>query len=94
LQTKTQSHDLRQILEPDSEDYNPLLNNIFCQGNVIAGVRPFWSKRRELQVYCRNLGCKALYYTFSAADMQWDDPASDAAVTTFFKARLQASGGF
>ena len=66
--------DLRQILEPDSEDYNPLLNNIFRQGNVIAGARPFWStKRRELQAYCRNLGCRALYYTFSAADMQWDD---------------------
>jgi hypothetical protein len=27
--------DLRQILEPDSEDYNLLLNNIFRQGNVI-----------------------------------------------------------
>ena len=67
-------NDLRQILEPDSEDYNPLLNNIFRQGNVIAGARPFWStKRHELQAYCRNLGCRALYYTFSAADMQWDD---------------------
>ncbi|KAN0072017.1 hypothetical protein V8E54_009746 [Elaphomyces granulatus] len=33
--------DLRQLLDPDSVDYNPLL--------------------------------QALYYTFSAADMQWDD---------------------
>jgi hypothetical protein len=35
--------DLRQLLDPDSEDYNPLLNNIFRQGNAIAGARPFWS---------------------------------------------------
>jgi hypothetical protein len=102
--------DLRQILDQDPEDYNPLLNNIFRQGNVIAGARPFWSqKRRELQAYCRNLGCKALYYTFSAADMQWDDLrrqmphydeylAGDRTtcgwVATFSGARLPASGGF
>ena len=63
--------DLRQILEPDTEDYNPLLNNIFRQRNVIAGARPFWStKRHELQAYCRNIGCKALYYTFNTTDIQ------------------------
>src|SRR3954452_17131128 len=42
--------------------------------NTLAGTRPFWNnKRNQLIAYTRNLDCKSLFFTFSAADMQWFD---------------------
>jgi hypothetical protein len=40
----------------------------------IEGSRPFWtSKRRDLNSQIRDLGCPSVFFTCSAADIQWPD---------------------
>ena len=65
---------LRELMEQESSNQSSLLNRIYRYGGSLLGTRSFWnSKRRHLEAYARNLGCRILFFTFSAADMQWHD---------------------
>lgn len=50
-----------------------LLNSIVRCAGSIKGTRPFWKRRsRELSAHIQLLGRPAFFFTFSAADTQWD----------------------
>jgi hypothetical protein len=63
--------DLRSHLEGDAN--YPFLNSIVRVASSVKGTRPFWKRRgRELSAHIKLLGKPAIFFTFSAADTQWD----------------------
>lgn len=68
----TTADDIRETLR-DENPNNPLLNSIIRCASTVKGSRPFWKRRgRELSAHIRLLGKPAFFFTFSAADTQWD----------------------
>ena len=64
--------ELRQLLR-DGEEHQ-LVGRITRSARLLKGTRPFWgTKRTELEALVRNLGYPHLFFTFSAADLQWHD---------------------
>lgn len=64
--------ELRQNLS-NLDDTNPILNSVIRCASSIKGTRPFWKRRsRELSAHIQWLGKPAFFFTFSAADTQWD----------------------
>src|SRR5947207_14100017 len=63
--------DLRELLDGDLER---IAGRISRGGINLRGTRPYWlARRRELIAMIKDRGCAHLFFTFSAADMQWPD---------------------
>lgn len=70
------TEELRQYLSDPAADRHPLLNGIIRCASTIKGTRPFWKRySRQLGAYIQCLGRPAIFFTFSAADTQWDSLA-------------------
>lgn len=64
--------ELRQNLST-ADDPNSILNSVVRCASSIKGTRPYWKRRsRELSAHIQWLGKPAFFFTFSAADTQWD----------------------
>jgi ATP-dependent DNA helicase PIF1 len=64
--------DIQQLIRDGQE--GELAGRISRQGANLVGTRPFWASMcRELDAMVRNLDCPHLFFTFSAADIQWLD---------------------
>jgi ATP-dependent DNA helicase PIF1 len=62
--------ELRENLDNGLEHF---LNSIVRCAGSIKGTRPFWKRRgRELSAFIDCLGMPVVFFTFSAADTQWD----------------------
>ena len=64
--------ELREHLQnlPDSR----LADRLMRFGNVLRGTRAYWTKcRAELCDLIQQIGCPTIFFTLSAADMQWPD---------------------
>jgi len=60
----------------DNQDLEVLAQRIARRGAVLPGTRPFWSDAsRKLKAQIRDPNCKSphLFFTVSAADIQWPD---------------------
>lgn len=65
--------ELRDMLAQEGDNHQ-WVNKIGRSASKISGTRPFWgAKRRELKTLVKSLGCPALFFTVSAADVQWHD---------------------
>ena len=63
--------ELRALIENNSI---PLQDFIARRSATLRGTRPYWTQaRNELEAMVRQLGVPSLFFTFSAADLQWDD---------------------
>jgi Helitron helicase-like domain at N-terminus len=61
------------FVNPDDPEAQALINSIVRHSASIRGTRPFWNgKRINLETYVKNIGCPAVFLTFSAADYHWD----------------------
>lgn len=64
---------LRETLQDDSDENHPFLHAVIRCASTVKGTRPFWKRRgRELSAQIAMLGKPAFFFTFSAADTQWD----------------------
>lgn len=64
--------ELRETLQDDNVNH-PFLNCVIRCASTVKGSRPFWKRRgRELSAHIKLLGKPAFFFTFSAADTQWD----------------------
>ena len=51
-----------------------VINQIWRSAEKLRGTRPYWTRRaRELENVVLNIGAPHLFFTFSAADLQWHD---------------------
>ena len=60
----------------NNQDLEILAQRIARHGNVLPGTRPYWSDAsRKLKAQIRDPNCKSphLFFTVSAADLQWPD---------------------
>src|SRR5580704_11162397 len=60
----------------NNQDLEILAQRIARRGNVLPGTRPYWSDAsRKLKAQIRDPNCKSphLFFTVSAADLQWPD---------------------
>ena len=65
--------DIRANLQADDAQSDALLNTVVRCSSTTKGTRPYWKRRsRELAAYIQKLGKPAVFFTFSAADTQWD----------------------
>ncbi|KAG7009693.1 ATP-dependent DNA helicase [Physcia stellaris] len=65
---------LEQLKEMASRKDSHLADSIIRRGDVIRGTRPYWKKARsELEAMVLCIGAPSLFFTLSAADMQWSD---------------------
>lgn len=63
--------DLRELMGGDLEK---IAARISRGGVNLRGTRPYWlARRRELIAMIKDCGCPHLFFTFSAADVQWPD---------------------
>lgn len=63
---------LLELLETGNTEQ--LSSLIARAANEVPGTRPFWTNRRnQLESMVHTIGCPNLFFTFSAADMQWPD---------------------
>lgn len=63
--------ELRDLLEEGDER---IAHNMIRYGAKLRGTRAYWSQRRyELMDMIRVIGTPHLFFTFSAADLQWPD---------------------
>ena len=63
---------LRELVE--TGDTEQLSSLIARAANEVPGTRPFWTERRnQLESIVWNIDCPHIFFTFSAADMQWPD---------------------
>jgi helitron helicase-like protein/uncharacterized protein DUF6570 len=63
---------LRELVETGNTEQ--LSSLIARAANEVPGTRPFWNNRRnQLESMVRGIDCPHLFFTFSAADMQWPD---------------------
>ncbi|KAG5942821.1 hypothetical protein E4U60_007065 [Claviceps pazoutovae] len=66
----------RDTINSDGPESKELMSSIICFSSTIAGTRAYWTaKRGQLDAMVRTLGCPALFLTFSAADLHWQDLA-------------------
>lgn len=64
--------DIREMI--DSNDAERLAQRVSRSAAPIEGSRPFWaSKRKDLTAQIRDIGCPSVFFTCSAADVQWPD---------------------
>ncbi len=62
---------LREMVE-DSE--SRLADMIVRKAATVRGIRPYWNRARtELEAMIYDLTCPSLFFTLSAADLQWRD---------------------
>ena len=60
----------------DNQDLEVLAQRIACRGAVLPGTWPFWSdasQKLKAQIYNPNCESPHLFFTVSAADIQWPD---------------------
>ena len=60
----------------NNQDLEILAQRIACRGAVLSGTRPYWTDAsRKLKAQIRDPHCKSphLFFTVSAADIQWPD---------------------
>lgn len=63
--------DIRTMLDDGDE---ALANRMICYGNDLRGTRAYWLARRaELVDMIRMQGAPHIFFTLSAADLQWPD---------------------
>ena len=70
----TQIRDM--VTSDNNQDLEVLAQRIACRGAVLPGTRPYWSDAsRKLKAQIRDTNCKSphLFFTVSAADIQWPD---------------------
>ena len=65
---------VEELRESIREGNTTLLNHITRSAEQLRGSRPYWKKRSlELENMVLNLDAPHLFFTFSAADLQWHD---------------------
>jgi hypothetical protein len=74
-----QNHDAGQLTAADirdmlSENDESVVQKMMRYGSNLRGTRAYWSARRyELMDFIRERGCPDIFWTLSAADLQWPD---------------------
>jgi hypothetical protein len=65
--------EIREAMQDENASNHPFLKSIIRCVSSVKGTRPFWKARgRELAATIQLLGKPAIFFTFSAADTQWD----------------------
>lgn len=74
-----QYHDAPQLTAADirtllSQNDETVVREMMCYGSQLRGTHAYWSAcRQELIDLIRQKGCPDIFWTLSAADLQWPD---------------------